>query len=64
VATKPWRAFEAEKLLVGAEPGEAAYAAAAKAALRGAKPRKYNAFKIELARHVIVRALGVVGDMR
>jgi xanthine dehydrogenase YagS FAD-binding subunit len=64
VATKPWRAVEAEKVLVGAKPDEAAYAAAAKAALEGAKPQKFNAFKIELARRTIVRALSTVGEMR
>jgi xanthine dehydrogenase YagS FAD-binding subunit len=63
VATKPWRAVEAEKVLVGAKPAEEAYVAAAKAALKEAKPQKYNAFKIELARRVIVRALTVVGAM-
>ncbi len=57
VATKPWRAVEAEKLLVGKKPGETTYAAAAKAALQAARPRKFNAFKIELARRTIVRAL-------
>jgi len=57
VATKPWRSAEAEKTLVGAKPGEAAYAAAARAALKDAKPQKHNAFKIELAQRVIVRAL-------
>jgi CO/xanthine dehydrogenase Mo-binding subunit len=59
VATKPWRAAEAEKVLVGAEPGEAAFAAAARAALQGARPQKFNAFKIELARRAVVRALTV-----
>ena len=63
VATKPWRAVEAEKVLVGAKPEDAAYREAAKAALKGAKPQKYNAFKIELARRVIVRVLTVVGSM-
>jgi xanthine dehydrogenase YagS FAD-binding subunit len=63
VATKPWRAAEAEKALVGARPGEAAYAAAAKAALQGARPQKDNAFKIELARRAIVRALGTVAAL-
>src|SRR3954469_20099270 len=57
VATKPWRSAEAEKALVGAKPGEDAYAAAAKAALKDAKAQKHNAFKIELAKRVIVRAL-------
>ena len=63
VATKPWRAAEAEKALVGAKPEEAAYTAAARAALRGAKPQKYHAFKIKLARRAIVRALTTVGGM-
>ncbi len=63
VATKPWRALQAEKALLGARPGEAAYAEAAKAALAGAKPRKLNAFKVELARRAVVRALTVVGGM-
>ncbi len=63
VATKPWRAFAAERALVGAAPGAAAYAAAATAALEGAKPQKHNAFKIELARRAIVRALTTVGGM-
>ncbi|TMQ35212.1 MAG: xanthine dehydrogenase family protein subunit M, partial [Planctomycetota bacterium] len=64
VATKPWRAVEAEKVLVGARPEKAAYVAAAKAALQGARPQKFNAFKIELAKHAMVLALGVVGDMK
>ena len=63
VATKPWRATGAENALVGANAEEATYAAAAKAALEGAKPQKYNAFKIELARRAIVRALTAVGEM-
>ncbi len=63
VATKPWRAVEAEKVLVGAKPEEGTYAAAARAALQGAKPQKFNAFKIELARRTIVRALITVGGM-
>ena len=63
VATKPWRAVEAEKALVGARAGEAAFAAAAKAALQGARPQKYNAFKVELARRAVVRALGTVAAM-
>ena len=45
VATKPWRAYRAEEALLGAKPGQAAYAVAAQAALEGARPQKYNAFK-------------------
>jgi xanthine dehydrogenase YagS FAD-binding subunit len=63
VATKPWRARAAEQTLVGARPGEAAYTAAAREALRGARGRQFNAFKIELAQRVIVRALTTVGEM-
>jgi len=50
-------------VLVGAKPGEGAYAAAAKAALKDAKPQKHNAFKIDLAKRVIVRALTTVGSL-
>lgn len=57
VALKPWRAREAEGLLSGAEPNEQAFRQAADAALAGAKPSGDNAFKIELARRLIVRTL-------
>ena len=57
VAPKPWRAREAEARLKGAEPTEANFAAAATEALAGAKPSGDNAFKIELARRVVARAL-------
>jgi xanthine dehydrogenase YagS FAD-binding subunit len=63
VATKPWRSAEAEKALVGARPGQGAYEAAARAALQGARPQKFNGFKIELARLAVVRALSTVADM-
>ena len=63
VATKPWRAVEAEKALVGARAEDAAFAAAARAALQGARPQNFNAFKIELARRVIVRVLTVVAAL-
>src|SRR5208282_767823 len=63
VATKPWRSSAAEKALVGASPGDAAYTAAAKAAMEGARPQKFNAFKIDLARQAIVQTLTVVGGM-
>jgi xanthine dehydrogenase YagS FAD-binding subunit len=57
VAHKPWRAVEAEAALAGAMPGREAYTLAAEAALAGARPSGDNAFKIELARRIIVRAL-------
>jgi xanthine dehydrogenase YagS FAD-binding subunit len=57
VATKPWRARDAERLLAGEAPSSDVFQRAATAALQGAKPRTHNAFKVELAQHVIVRAL-------
>jgi xanthine dehydrogenase YagS FAD-binding subunit len=63
VATKPWRAAEAEHALIGRAPEETAFDAAARAALRGAKPQKCNAFKVELCRRAIVRALTILAAM-
>jgi xanthine dehydrogenase YagS FAD-binding subunit len=40
-----------------------AFKAAAEIALRGAKPRTHNAFKIELARRTIVRALALTAGL-
>jgi xanthine dehydrogenase YagS FAD-binding subunit len=57
VAHKPWRSLDAEKSLVGATPGPAAFKKAADLAVAGAKPQEHNAFKIELAKQSIVRAL-------
>jgi xanthine dehydrogenase YagS FAD-binding subunit len=57
VAMKPWRAREAESILAGARAGAALFRRAAEAALADAKPGGDNAFKIELARRVVVRAL-------
>jgi len=57
VAAKPWRAGAAEKLLNGAAPDVAGFREAAKVALANAKPSGDNAFKIELARRIVVRAL-------
>jgi xanthine dehydrogenase YagS FAD-binding subunit len=57
VATKPWRALEAERVLIGKTANEGAFRSAADAAMRDAVPRRHNAYKIELARRAIVRAL-------
>ncbi|MBR1221713.1 xanthine dehydrogenase family protein subunit M [Bradyrhizobium sp. U87765 SZCCT0131] len=59
VAAKPWRAREAESALAGTAPSRAAYQNAAEAALAGATPSGDNAFKIELARRTLVRALSL-----
>jgi xanthine dehydrogenase YagS FAD-binding subunit len=57
VAHKPWRVPAAEQQMIGKEPGPAAYGAAADAALKGARTFPHNAFKVELAKRSIVRAL-------
>jgi xanthine dehydrogenase YagS FAD-binding subunit len=57
VAHKPWRAFEAEKVLRGAPVTAENLRAAAEAELRPARGLKHNAFKIELAKRVIVHTL-------
>ncbi|MGC1299410.1 MAG: xanthine dehydrogenase family protein subunit M [Alloacidobacterium sp.] len=59
VGTKPWRSNEAEQALQGREANEHAFRAAAEAALKPAKPLRDNAFKVELAKRAIVRALQV-----
>jgi xanthine dehydrogenase YagS FAD-binding subunit len=63
VGTKPWRALEAEQLLVGTKAGKEAYNAAAEAALKNAQPYQYNKFKVELAKRTLVRALSTTGGM-
>jgi xanthine dehydrogenase YagS FAD-binding subunit len=57
VAPKPWRARAAEAQLVGSAAGPGAFGRAAQVALADAKPSGDNAFKIELAQRLIVRAL-------
>lgn len=57
VAMKPWRAREAEAILAGARADVSLFHRAAEAALAGAKPSGDNAFKIELAKRIVVRAL-------
>jgi xanthine dehydrogenase YagS FAD-binding subunit len=60
VGTKPWRSLEAEKALIGAPANNETYKKAADLALAGAKPYKDNAFKVELAKRTLVRALKTV----
>jgi xanthine dehydrogenase YagS FAD-binding subunit len=62
VATKPWRATAAEQSLVGQSATSSSYLHAAEIALQGAKPRKYNKFKVELAKRTIVRAYEELQD--
>ena len=61
VAHAPWRARAAEAALIGKAPSRAAFAAAADAELRAAKPQRLNGFKVAMAKNAIVRALSAVG---
>ena len=60
VGTIPWRAPEAEQELAGAQATDRNFRRAAEEALRGAKGRQDNTFKIELAKRTLVRALQTV----
>ncbi len=57
VGTKPWRARYAEASLVGQKATADVFRAAAEAEMRTAVARGQNAFKIELMKRTLVRAL-------
>jgi xanthine dehydrogenase YagS FAD-binding subunit len=57
VGAKPWRSYEAEAALVGQSAERANFRKAAEAAMRDAKPRSQNGFKIELAKRCLTHAL-------
>lgn len=63
VAHKPWRAMEAESALTGAKLDAQSIARAADAAIAGAKPLEFNAFKVDLARRSVARALATAGGV-
>jgi xanthine dehydrogenase YagS FAD-binding subunit len=58
VAHGPWRAWRAEEALRGAPVAEHSFAAAAEAELAQAQPLRDNAFKVPLARRLLVATLG------
>ncbi len=57
VAHKPWRATKAEDVLRGASATEEVFRQAADAELADAQPLRENAFKVPLARNILVRTL-------
>ena len=57
VAHVPWRAERAEAVLRGREASPEAFQAAADAELAQAEPLRDNAFKVPLARNVLIRTL-------
>ena len=59
VAARPWRANDAEALLIGQTPSDELFKRAADVALTGATPSGDNAHKIELARRTAARALAL-----
>jgi xanthine dehydrogenase YagS FAD-binding subunit len=63
VATRPWRARDAEAALVGHALDRPRAEAAAGIAFAQAKPRTGNAFKVELGRRTLIRALLEAAEM-
>lgn len=57
VAPRPWRAEKAESLLRGAPATEEIFRQAAEVELATAQPLDENAFKVPLARNILVRTL-------
>jgi xanthine dehydrogenase YagS FAD-binding subunit len=62
VAPRPWRATAAETALTGRPFDDASIEAAAQAAVTGAQPQRDNAYKVELVRRVVRRALTELGE--
>jgi xanthine dehydrogenase YagS FAD-binding subunit len=62
IATRPWRATDAERSLTGRKATDATFRDAAEIALSGASAREHNHFKIELAKRTIVRAFAAARD--
>jgi len=62
VAHKPWRATAAEQALRGQPATEESFAAAADAELAAATPLRDNAWKVPMARNVVVRTLLDLGE--
>lgn len=63
VAHKPWRSREAEAALAGQPASAESFRRAAEMALADAKPLAHNAYKVELAKRAIVRALLRAGKL-
>ncbi|MEU0029660.1 xanthine dehydrogenase family protein subunit M [Streptomyces sp. NPDC006335] len=57
VASRPWRATAAERVLAGAPADAETFAAAVDAELAAAKPLPHNAYKVTLMRNLVVAVL-------
>jgi xanthine dehydrogenase YagS FAD-binding subunit len=62
VAAIPWRAKDSEKILIGRRFSEDLAERAAEAAVAGAQPLRYNAYKVKLAKALVKRALGMLAQ--
>jgi xanthine dehydrogenase YagS FAD-binding subunit len=62
VAHKPWRAFDAEAALRGQPLSDEVLQRVGAAAVAGAKGYEHNAFKIELARRAVARAIRIAAN--
>jgi xanthine dehydrogenase YagS FAD-binding subunit len=62
VAHKPWRARRAEDALRGSAATRESFAIAAEAELEAAEPLRDNAYKVPLARNLIVQTLAELGE--
>jgi xanthine dehydrogenase YagS FAD-binding subunit len=63
LATVPWRAHEAEASLINQRLVDTATSRAADLAFADARPREHNAFKVELGKRTLMRALRKAGVM-
>ena len=64
VAPIPWRSEDAERALVGKAINEQTAAAAGEAAVRAAKPMNGNAYKIQIAKTAVKRAILQAGGIK
>lgn len=62
VGTRPWRSREAESALIGQPANDATFDRAAVVAVANARTTRDNAFKVQLARRTLVRALTQVAS--
>ncbi len=63
VAHKPWRAYKAEKAMLGAKANRETFERAAEAELSDARGYGHNDFKIELAKRTIVSVLTELAEV-
>ncbi|MEV5842397.1 xanthine dehydrogenase family protein subunit M [Streptomyces sp. NPDC051985] len=61
VGTVPWKLPAVEQALVGERPSERLWAVAASYAADGARPLRYNGFKVELLKRTVEQQLRTVG---